>query len=655
MSSNLINIGISGLLAYQRSLDTIGHNISNVNTAGYSRQTAELSARPPQVSGYGFVGKGVETVTIQRAYDVFVEASLRSSTSSQAEFEAFHTLASQLDNVLADADAGMNASLQRFFNAVQDVADTPSDPAAREVLLSEGQQLSGQFNDLSGWIESLRSHVNSDLSAGVSEVNRITSSIAALNEKIVVEQGRAGGQPANDLLDQRDALILELSGYVSVTTLQQDDGSLNVLVGTGQPLVVGSRATALEVFTEAGDPNQTGIAMRATNGSLIPVTDQIRSGRLGGVLDFRDRMLDLAINKLGLVAIGLGSYFNDQQGKGMDIDGALGVDFFSVAQPQVIGLNADPANLSISFDDVSQLTNNDYQLRFNAGAWTLTNRQSGQPVAMTGSGTVVDPFIADGLSIVVTSPPVAGDTYLVRPTRNGASDIDIAIGSSRQIAAASPVRSLASNSNTGSGTISAGTVSDINNAAFQTVPGQLTPPLLVRFTAGNSYDVYDNSNPASPVLLEAGIAYNPSTGSDLFPTPGGIDNGYRMRLTGAPAAGDEFSTEYNIDGKGDNRNALALAGLAGSKLLSGGSASITDSYNALVVDVGTGTRQAEQNSIAQKRVLDRVTATHDSISGVNLDEEAANLVRFQQAYQAAAQVISVANSLFDTLLNAVRR
>jgi len=274
---------------------------------------------------------------------------------------------------------------------------------------------------------------------------------------------------------------------------------------------------------------------------------------------------------------------------------------------------------------------------------------------MTGTGTTVDPFIAEGMQIEITAAPANGDTYLLRPTRNGAMDMQMVLANSRQIAAAAPVRSAAAIANTGTGAITAGTVSDINNAVFQSTAGQLSPPVLVRFTSATSYDIYDNTNAASPVLLEAGIAYDPATGGELFPSPGGLDHGYRMHLSGTPLAGDEFSTEYNTGGIGDNRNALLLAGLATDKLMYGGSASITGSYSGLVADVGTGTKQAEINSLAQKQILDQTTATRESISGVNLDEEAANLVRYQQAYQAAAQVISTANSLFDTLLNAVRR
>ena len=385
------------------------------------------------------------------------------------------------------------------------------------------------------------------------------------------------------------------------------------------------------------------------------MTEQISGGRLGGVLSFRERMLDPASNSLGLTAISISDFVNQQQNQGMDLDGALGNNFFNVANPAALTLAGTPDIVSVSFDDVTQLTNNDYTMRFNAGAWQLTQNDTNQPVPMTGSGTAVDPFIADGLRFEITAAPANGDTYLIRPTRNGAKDMQMLLANNRQIAAAAPLRSLAAPTNTGSGEISAGVVTDINNAVFQSTPGQLSPPVLVRFTAANSYDIYDNTNSAAPVLLEAGITYNPATGGEVFPTPGGLDHGYSLQLSGSPAAGDEFSSEYNTGGVGDNRNALLMSALASNKLMANGTASINDSYNSLVADVGTGTKQAELNMLAQNRVLDQAISRREAVSGVNLDDEAANLIRFQQAYQAAAQLISVANSLFDTLLNTVRR
>ncbi len=652
---DLLRIGSSGLQVFQRSLNTIGHNIANVNTEGYSKQNVDLSARNPQFNYNGFVGSGVQATAITRSYDAFIVGNLRNATSSAKEFEVFHTLASQIDNVLADPDTGIATSMQSFFNAVQDVADTPSAIASRQVLLEEARHLSGNFNDLASWLDGIRGQLNSDVRGSVSEINRLSRSIAELNESIVNEQGRSNNQTANDLLDQRDVLIRNLSELVSITTVQQDAGAVNVMSGTGQVLVVGNRSTTLEVFTEANDPNQLGIAIKGNGGVLVPITEQISGGRVGGLLSFRERMLDPASNSLGLVAIGLSHFMNEQQLKGMDLDSALGAEFFKEAKPRVLTLSGTPGNVSVAFDDVTQLSNKDYKLRFNAGAWQLTQNDTNQLVTMTGSGTVVDPFIAEGLRFEIATAPSNGDTYLIRPTRDGATDIRMTLNDNRQIAAAAPLRSLTAITNTGTGAISSGNVTDINNSVFQATAGQLSPPVLVRFTSPTSYDLYDNSNPLSPTVLEAGIAYNPATGGNVFPTPGGLDHGYGLQLKGAPAVGDEFSTEYNTGGVGDNRNALLLAGLADNKLMAGGSASITDSYIVMVADVGSDTKQAELSAISQKGVLDKAISSRDSVSGVNLDEEAANLIRFQQAYQAAAQVITVANTLFDTLLNAVRR
>ena len=656
MASDLLGIGTSGLMAFQRSLNTISHNIANANTEGYSRQTTDLVTRPPQGTGAGFIGNGVNTSTITRSYDAFVEGNVRSSASSLAEHEAFHSLAVQLDNILANPDTGMSASIQRFFNAVQDVADNPSSSTGRQVMFDTGQELVQQFNEVAEWIDGLRSQVNAELRNGVTDINRLAQSIAEVNEAIVLQQAGANGQPPNDLLDQRDMLIRELSELVSVTTLEQDNGALNVMVGTGQVLVLGNSASELEVFVEAGaDPLRLSIGLKGNGGILIPVTDQLTGGTIGGVIGFRERMLDPAANSLGLVAIGLGSFFNEQHTKGVDIDGALGIDFFNVPQPDAITLNGTPDNISVAFDDISQLTNADYELQYNTGAWGLIRTDTGQSVAMTGSGTAIDPFIADGMQIeILAAPPVNGDTYLIRPTRNGALNLEMNLADSRQIATASPVRSETALFNTGSGVISAGVVTDIKNAAFQTVPGSLAPPLLISFTGGASYDIYDNTIPAAPVLLEAGIAYNPATGGDVFPTPGVLDYGYQMTLTGAPVAGDEFTIDFNTGGTGDNRNALLLAGLSTEKLMNGGTDSISQVYSGLVGEVGTGTAQAERNSITQQVLYDQSVATRENMVGVNLDEEAADLIRFQQAYQAAAQVISTAQSLFDTLLNAVR-
>ncbi len=653
MANGLLSIGSSGLLAFQRTLNTIGHNIANVNTPGYSRQSVQLSSRAPQSNGFGFSGTGVDTVTITRSFNAFVEASVRNGTSATEEYKALHGLAVQLDNVTADKNTGMNASIQRFFNAMQDVANSPATPATRTVLFNAADQLAKQFNALNNYIESTRGQVNSEIKNSVTEINSFTSEIAKLNQAIVVATGRSGGQPPNDLLDQRDSLIRSISKYAAVTTVKQDDGSINVMVGKGQLLVRGSNASVLKTVIQNGDPNQLGLAIDGGNNADTPVSEQRIGGRLGGVIGFRNRMLNPTSNSLGRVAIGMGSFLNAQNSRGMNIDGGLGGNFFQISKPGVFVRQGTAGNVSVSFNDPTKLTNYDYMLTYKGSSWGLSRTDTGQAVAMTGAGTAANPFIVDGLKIQINAPAANGDSYLIRPTRTGAQDIQMVMADSRQIAAAAPVRSAATVTNTGTGVISAGVVTDINNAAFQTTAGKLTPPILVRFTSGSSYDLLDNTNPTAPVVLESGISYSSATGGEVFPTPGGLNFGYTVKLTGAPVAGDTFSTQYNTGGSGDNRNALLMAGLSTTKLLNAGTASFSGSYNAMVADVGTGTRQAELSALAQKGLLNQVVATRESVSGVNLDNEAANLVRFQQAYQASAKVIATASSLFNTLLRAV--
>ncbi|WP_457666113.1 flagellar hook-associated protein FlgK [Thiolapillus sp.] len=655
INGSLLGIGTSALQAFQRALNTTGHNIANANTPGYSRQRVDLVSNTPQYTGYGYIGTGVRTESVQRFYDAFVDSQVRNYTASTAEFQTLHTYSTQIDNVLADPDAGLSTAMARFYSAVQDLSNDPSSTAARQAMISEGQGLVERFHSLGGWLDDMDAQVNNDLKASVTDINRITSSIAELNNKIVLAYGVADQQPPNDLLDQRDSLVRELAGHVSVTTMTQDDGSLNVMIGTGQALVVGDHTTRLTTYQGAGIKAPLKIALQTGANDLVPITDQLSGGKIGGLLNFRERVLQPAANELGRVAIGMGEFFDAQHQRGVDLNGELGQAFFSFPDPQWDTYPGVTSSLSVAWDDVGQVTGADYKLQYDGSAWSISRTDTGESLTMTGSGSAADPFVVDGVRITVDPAAVAGDTFVIQPTRNGAQSLQMLVNDPARIAAASPLLSRAESTNTGSGVISGGNVTDISNPAFQTTPGSLTPPLMIRFTSATTYEIYDNSTPASPALLETVSGYDPATGSDLFPTPGGLDYGYEMRITGHPAAGDEFTVSYNSNGDGDNRNALALGEVLTGKIMGNGTQSFADVYRGIVSEVGTTTRQAELASNAHQQLLERAQNANDAISGVNLDEEAANLVKYQQSYQAAAQMIAVANELFDSLLGAVRR
>lgn len=651
MSSGLLGIGSSALLSYQRALDTVGHNVANVNTPGYSRQRVELASRPGQGLGSGFMGAGVDVTTIRRNYDQFVIDGLRNSSASYSEQKTLATLAGNLDNLLADDTSGLGPVLGSFFDAVQGVSNDPTSTAARQVMLSEAGTLVSSFQGLSNWMEGNRRDLSARMDSKTQEINHLAGAIATTNQKIIEARSSAGGQPPNDLLDARDQLVLELSELVSLTTTTQEDGALNVFIGSGQSLVLGVEASTMGVLANPDDPGQSDIVIGASGQPPVVVTKLINGGELGGLLQYRKQVLDPAINGLGRIAIELGTFMNEQHRSGMNLNGQLGQDIFAVAGPQLVADAGNSGSATVAFDDVSQLTADDYRLEFDGGNWSLTRASSGQNVPLGGTGTVADPFVAEGISITPGAGAVAGDTYTIRPVRDGAGGIGLLIGDPRDLALAAPVRTSAAIANVGTGQISSGTVTDIDNPAFQSPPGTLSPPVVIRFTSPTSYEVVDQSTLG---VIDTGV-YDPATGTDVFPTASlGMDFGYRVRLTGNPASGDEFSIAFNSGGVGDNRNALLMADLQTAQVMNGGSAGFNDAYGEMVAEVGTRTRQAQVGSDVQMRVMEQSQAAWASESGVNLDEEAANLLRFQQAYQAAAQIISVAGTIFDTLISAVR-
>ncbi len=646
-----MGIGTSALLSTQRALDTIGHNVANVNTPGYSRQRVEVAARLPQTSSAGFIGTGVDITGITRSYDQFLTGELRSSSSGYNETNTLAALSNGLDNLLADQNSGLSPVLGSFFAAMQGAANDPTSLAARGALLGEADSLATRINGLNDWLDTTRRSLGARLDTNVQEVNQLAASIASLNQQIIDARGSAGGQPPNDLLDQRDQLLLELSGKVSVTTMTQEDGAMNVFIGSGQSLVLGVQHSTLGVVERVSDPGQFDITIGAPGSPAVEITNLITGGEMGGVLRYRDQVLVPAMNDLGRLAIELGTFMNAQHRAGVSLDGQPGLDLFSVASPQIVPDNGNGGSIAVAFDDVAQLTADEYRLTYDGASWSLTRAGNGQVVPMSGSGSVADPFIAEGISITIGAGAVAGDGYNVRPTRGGAASFSVLTGDPRELALAAPVLASAAVLNTGTGQISSGTVTDINNPAFQSPPGQLSPPVRIRFTSPTSYEVIDQ---ATTAVIDTG-SYDPATGADVFPTANlGIDYGYQVRITGSPAAGDEFNVAYNSNGAADNRNALLLADMQTQQLMNGGTTSFNDAYGQLVADVGTQARSAQVGADVQASVLKQAESEWAASSGVNLDEEAANLLRYQQAYQAAAQIIAVSDTIFQTLISAFR-
>ncbi len=639
---------ISGLLAFQRGLTVTSHNIANVNTPGYSRQRVELAARTPTPVGSGFLGNGVQPTTVQRLYDDFLARQLQAGTSTQSSFATYHSLAARLDNLLGDPDAGLAPGLQSFFAAVQTVANDPSSLPARQVLVSEAQSLADRFHYLDQGLGDVERSVNTVIARTVGDINQYAASIADLNGKIVLAQGQSGGQPPNDLLDQRDELVRKLAELVSVNTVPQDDGSLNVFIGNGQTLVLGNQSQPLLAVGSEYDSTRYEIAYPAGSGS-VNVTAQLGGGKLGGAIAFRNEVLDGARNALGRIALVVSSQFNAQHALGQDLNGNLGADFFTAIDTTsplaaASALNSGTGAVSVTVGNPSVLGTSDYLLGYDGANYTVTRLSDNASVY---SGAAFPATLAsEGLNLSLAGAPAAGDRFLIRPTRAAASAFGLSVSDPRLVAAGAPMRTAATTGNAGSARISAGTVTNTNNLPLAT-----TITLTFDPNAGGAGvpGFVVGGGPASPIL------YDPATESGGKSFSFATHGGFTFSVSGVPSAGDSFTIAANTNGQGDNRNALLLGALNTQRMMDGGRASYTDAYASLIADVATRTRSAETNSNVQKTLLDQTSAAREAVSGVSLDEEAANMLRFQQAYQAAAQMIGVADTMFQTLIATLRR
>ena len=632
--ADILSTGVSGLLAFQQALDVTSNNIANSATPGYSVESIELTPQPAQGTAGGYVGSGVQVAGITRAYSELLAQQVRSSQASYSSANALATQAGQIDSMLSASGTGLTASLQSFINALQTLSTSPSSTASRQALLSQAQALTQQINSYSSQIQTYGSGLEQQIGADISQVNSISTGIASLNRQIASDL--AGGQTPNQLMDQRDNLIDRLSQYVSVTTATESGGSMDVYIGNGQALVTGGVAQALATVPNQYNPTVSDIGVSSAGGATTDVTAAISGGELGGLVSARSQVLDPAQNALGLISVGLATVMNQQQASGMDLTGAQGQPMFSVGPVQIgpSSNNTGSATISASISNLGSLTTDNYILGYSGGAWQLRDASTGQPVAMSGAGTAASPFQAAGLSIVVGGgAPLDGDSYLIQPTEAAPAGLALLLSSPNQIAAASLAQTGASGSNTGSGTISAATIT----TPASWVPGSYT----LSFTSPTQYQV---TNGGGTVLASG----NYSAGQPIS------FQGVQVTVNGAPASGDSFTiTSSTAANSGDNSNVLAMIGALSANTLAGGTTSLTSAANNLVTQIGVTTQQAQANASAQQAVNQDAATARSNLSGVNLDAEAARMLQFQQAYQAMAQVIQASGTMFNSLMSAI--
>jgi flagellar hook-associated protein 1 FlgK len=643
MSNNIFNIGLSGLNAADWGLTTTGQNISNAATPGYTLEKVAYQESSGQFTGSGYLGTGVQTTTVSRQYSQYLTTQVNNTQSSSSAANTYYTMVSQLNNLVGDPTQGIAAGITSYFSGLQSVANSANTSASRQSLVSSAQTLANQLTSAGETYDQLRQSVNTQLTSAVSSINSYAQQISDLNKQISIAS--ASGQQPNQLLDQRDQAVTSLSSMIGVQVVQQD-GNYNVFIGNGQPLVVGNTQYGLQTVASPTDPSELTIAFKSRDGSATtPAQTQyidnsaLTGGVVGGLVSFRSQTLDPAQAQLGAIATSFAAQLNGQNALGLDLNGNAGGALFSTGEPIVYAdaRNKGGGSLSVSFADPTQPSTGDYTVTYDGTDYQVTDRASGKSVgsfsAAAGNGTVA------GLNITPSGAMQQGDSFTIQPTRGALDNFALTTTSASAIAAASPAVSSASTANTGTASISSATVT-----AGYTMPSGSGITLAYNKAASGFTSNVDVTVGGTTYPANSTIPYDASKGIT------GTSNGVSATISGTPADTDTFNIAPNKGGTSDGSNALKMANLVSTKSLDGGSETLTSSYAAYVNTIGNQTNQLKATSSSQTALLNQATTAQQSVQGVNLNEEAANLIQYQQLYQANSKVIQTASTLFQTLL-----
>lgn len=675
MSDNLLRIGTSAVLSNSTLLSTTSNNIANVNTQGYSRQRTEFEA---QTLGLG-VGKG----TTERLVSEFTSAQLRRDTSQLAFANQYTAEANRIDGLFSNPANSISSAMNDLFQKLQTANNDPSAISTRQLIISSSESLTDRFATLSNLVLDQASYVNQQLDLDLTQTNSLIRNISELNRSIAGFGRGDNNQPPLDLLDRRDEALRQLSEKIDIKVLDSDNGEKLVFMATGQSLVVENGEFSILSLNGNPDPNVRNVqlSLNAKPSVIRNLGIEELGGQLGGLLKFRDDLLIPTQMQLGQLALAMSDKLNTQNRLGMNANGELGGDLFVLPQSNGFAFQgntgAGTVTVSIEPGRASQLPPNDFLLTFTAPN-TLTleaTDTSGNVIPGSAKNLPVAAFPATlnretlgagfpdlyGLSLTVTGPMNDGDQFALKPLSSAARNINLATTRPEDIALASPVRSLVAQDNLGNGQVDKLIVSNTNPATSQFVaPSSINgAPFTVTHIGGNQFEVRDNTNTVQGITppLPNGQFNNIMTEAGLGAY------GFDFNISGIPQTGDSFTIEYNTGGFNDNRNGLELAKQQTEETMrryavatpnADNSVSFNEAYGTMVSFVGDKTAQARNSQAAAEALYSQTLQLKESLSGVSLDEEAANLVRFQQSYAAASKIISTSQTIFDTLLQAVR-
>ncbi len=647
--TDISSIASTALIAFQSSLNTISNNISNVNTEGYARQTIEFSTRSATQFGTGYIGNGVQVANITRNADEYVNGVMRDSLSNFTYSEAYAQSASYITDLLADPDTSVDSQIQRFYDELQSLSESPSNGAIREAFFSTADDLSQRFNTAYNQLVDEINNIHDQMSTKVDTVNSIITGIADINSQII----KSPGTPS-DLLDTRDVLLKELSEAMNISVLDQGDGTVNVFMGTGQGMVVGTTAISLAVVDNSIDQNKREIAV-VENSSNYPVTEFITGGELGGLVQVRDEIYIPAMNKLGRVGISMADAINNQALVGRDLTGTRGTYFFEdvnstsniADRVMADSSNIAAATITVSISDTTSLTVSDYSLSFNGGGanYALVRDSDGTTVSSGAIGALPDTIdvATDGFSFTFTTGSTFNDAdnYKIVPTRSGASQFDLNITKATQIPLAGAYLTESNAANTSDMTITQPVISPASYTTYNAAnPDART--YTVSFPTTSQYRIVDSDGGDT-----GAVAYTDGMTVTL-------NNGGTIELAGTPVVGDTFTISPNTaSAVGDARNGVLIGDTQTTQIMDSSTLTFQTAFGSMITDMGVKSHQESLSMQSNKAIYEASEQRRNEVSGVNLDEEAANMMRFQQSYQAISQVFRTSTTIFNTFLDAV--
>jgi flagellar hook-associated protein 1 FlgK len=685
---SLLNIGMSGLAAGQSSLMTTGNNIANVDTAGYSRQQTVQGTKASQQFGNVYIGSGTTLADVRRVYNSYLDAQLQTTTSLNSDSAAYMGQITPLDKLMSDSGTGLNGALTKFFASVQNVNAKPGDDASRQLLLSDAQALSNRFNSISTQLTQQNANINGNLTNMAQQVNNLAATVAQLNQRIT-EISSSGGMP-NELLDARNETVRQLSTFTGAQVVERE-GNLDIYLGSGQPLVMGNMVNKLEVAPGKDDPGRLSLQLNRGS-STIDITSIMTGGEIGGLLRYRSTVLDPAMNELGRVALVIADQMNTLQAQGIDKNGDFGSTLFNsinsaaqISQRTVANTgNLGSANFEVSIEDSGHLTLNDYKVTFTSATdYTVQRLPDNTSMGSFSTAPPATPPLIDGFTLkAIGGTAVAGDSFRITPTRNAATNIKTEMTDSKRLAIAAPLGAAIAAGGSGTLTIpasgqptltsqfdiyDAATTSAMQNGLKNATPTKIVFGDVSTDGTSQTYQFLDAQGglissgtikPGENNTLSLDIKLKDASGAPIPPAPATqYVVSFDMTVAGSPGKGTAINVSLSQPGTLDNRNGTALADLQTAKTVDTDSASkgisLADAYGKLVEGVGAKAAQGKLDSAATGAILANAKGARDSLSGVDLDEETGNLVKYQQYYTASSQIIKAAQEIFNTLINSL--